>query len=183
MEVVHCPPPFLSCPWSPRARVARRQCLRCGAAEASGAAAMETSLRSGRGVAAAAFARQQCFALEQQRLWMRRGFASTQPKRWRLFSQCLDESLVQVGALDLQSMPRLRRPHSARETRFDCELFVCSAQRSVPACPERWSCVPVHATRPAERRRVQTRRPARRETQAASPVRSDLSFAASEPWQ
>ena len=92
---------------------------------------------------------------------MRRGFASPQPQRWRLFSQCLDESLVQVGALDLQSMPRLRRPHSARETRFDCELFVFSAQMSVPAGPEGSFCVPVHATRPTEPLRVQTRRPAR----------------------
>ena len=65
------------------------------------------------------------------------------------------------GELDTQSMPRPRLPQIAK-TCFDGELFLSGrAQMSVPAGPERSSCVPVHTTRPTERRRVQTRRTAR----------------------
>ena len=65
------------------------------------------------------------------------------------------------GELDTHSMPRPRLPQIAK-TCFDGELFLSGrAQMSVPANPERSSCVDVHTIRPTERRRVQTRRTAR----------------------
>ena len=55
------------------------------------------------------------------------------------------------GELDTQSMPRPRLPQIAK-TCFDGELFLSGrAQMSVPAGPERSSCVPVHTIRPTER--------------------------------
>ena len=177
MEVVHCPPPFLSCPWSPRARVARRQCLRCGAAEASGAAAMETSLRSGRGVAAAAFARQQCLrCLGSRGLWVLR-FRRLAPQRWKpRYAEIGGRAAVRAPVGYAVNAQNLRR-HNASKTCFD-RLNLCRPSRSsgVPAGSEMSSCVPVHATRPTERRRVHTRRTARGETQAASRTQRPFFF-------
>ena len=71
------------------------------------------------------------------------------------------------GELDTQSMPRPRLPQIAK-TCFDGELFLSGrAQMSVPAGPERSSCVAVTRFGRLNARRLQARRPARDATQAA----------------
>ena len=134
---------------STRARVARQQCLRWSprarVARTVLAAGGRRALNAPRFRLDAAAAIVGCRAVVGGLLW------------WRL------ASLIRCQGPD-------RAPHTAIKTCFDeADADVPAAATGVPAGPERSPCVPVHATRTNERRRVRTRRPARHLTSKLHP--------------
>ena len=75
-----------------------------------------------------------------------------------------------------------RAAHTAIKTCFDeADADVPAAATGVPAGSERSSCVAVHATQPTERRRVQTRRPARHLTSKLHPYAATIPLPQASP--